>query len=116
MTISDSVTHKVVLTRDRKYDISCLSGSPLTVELSKPGNYYIEGIICSHSSTVLFLQPIFKNINVYIKDIYATNSSIVNIRPISEYVLFNKEIVKNRSCILKKRELIEGLVIFYVYT
>lgn len=102
VSISNSITHRVVLEPDKKYDISCLSSSTLTVELSKPGKYYIERIICSNSSTVLFLKPIFENINVYIENIYATNSSTVNIKSISKYVLFNKEIVKNRSCILKK--------------
>lgn len=102
VSISNSITHRVVLEPDKKYDISCLSSSALTVELSRPGKYYIDRIICSDSSKISFLQPLFENINVYIEDISATNSSIVNIRPISEYVLFNKEIVKNRSCILKK--------------
>lgn len=102
VTISDSVTHKVVLAPDRKYNISCLWSSTLIVELSKSGNYYIERIICSDSSKISFLEPFFENINVYIEDIYANNSSTINIQSISKYVLFNKEVVKNRSCILKK--------------
>lgn len=101
VSISDSVTHKLVLAPDKKYNISCLLSSALMVEFSRPGKYYIDRIICSDSSKICFLQPFFQNINVYIEDIYATNYSTVNIESISKYILFDKEIVRNGSCIVK---------------